>query len=409
MGKGGAVFAVIVMMSGSVWAADVSELEERVCRLEQCMNAGPNLLDGLKLCAGATMVIQGTSNANGSGINAAQNSYKGDDATDASYSVDIELSKVFAENGARAFLYLTTGEGAGVTDTIEVFSNVNHDADDSAALSVAELWWQQDIAGAARITIGKIDPTKYIDTNAYANDECGQFLGSMFRNSPTVEFSGNAFGVRAAWAATSWLEIETVYADGDADFRQIGDAPWLGLQASCKATVGERPGTYRVLYWYNDRPHTKWNDPSKIKESGNGFGISADQEISAHIGIFARAGWQDQGSFIDTAGDGITVEDFSLAAAYSAGVQILGTFWGRENDVCGFGYGIIKPSDDYKNSTAGLKGKTEGHLEAYYKFVCNQNLALTPDVQVITNPFGGDASNGDDPIYVAGMRAQISF
>jgi Carbohydrate-selective porin, OprB family. len=81
---------------------------------------------------------------------------------------------------------------------------------------------------------------------------------------------------------------------------------------------------------------------------------------------------------------------------------------GQGNDACGIGCGIVKASDAYKQAT-GRSAKTEGHLEMYYRFACNEYLAISPDLQVITNPFGKDAPNGDSTIVVVGIRAQIDF
>jgi carbohydrate-selective porin OprB len=66
------------------------------------------------------------------------------------------------------------------------------------------------------------------------------------------------------------------------------------------------------------------------------------------------------------------------------------------------------PSDDYKKVN-DLKAKTESHLEAYYNFKVNEHFSVSPDVQVIWDPYGGDAANGDKTIFVGGMRAQVDF
>jgi carbohydrate-selective porin OprB len=388
--------------------AGAQTLEERVSRLEQQFN-GSNLLDGMNLGVGATMIIQGTSNANASGITTTNNSYKGDDRTDASYSLDIELEKAFDDIGATAFLHIETGEGAGVTDDIEVFSNVNRDVDASGgALAVTELWWEQNFDDIAMLTFGKIDATGFIDTNEYANDECGQFLGNTFRNSPVVEFPDNTFGIRLGLDVTDILDVETVIADGDADFNQIADNPWIAVQANLKPELMDRPGNYRIIFWNNEAAHTKWTDTTKTKEAASGFGISLDQEVADDVGVFLRAGWRADDVFIDSASDGISAEDVTLESAYSAGVQFSGNLWEREDDVCGFAYGIINPSDEYKKAQS-RQAKTESHFEAYYKFVVNEHLEITPDVQIISNPFGKDAPNGTSTIIVGGIRTQINF
>ena len=51
-------------------------------------------LEGIKIEAGATFVIQGTDDANGSSL-----SQKGEDATDASYSIGLGIEKEFEDYG----------------------------------------------------------------------------------------------------------------------------------------------------------------------------------------------------------------------------------------------------------------------------------------------------------------------
>ena len=100
---------------------------------------------------------------------------------------------------------------------------------------------------------------------------------------------------------------------------------------------------------------------------------------------------------------------FSLEHAWSAGIQIAGTIWGREDDILGLAVGQAMPSGKYKDAGTNLNAKNEGHLEAYYNYIVNEHLTLTPDIQVIWNPYGKDASNGDDTITVMGMKGQLDF
>ncbi|MFH2137671.1 MAG: carbohydrate porin [Candidatus Omnitrophota bacterium] len=397
----GVVFAAGLLLAASCGCAQAAnDLESRVAALEEKLE-GSNLLDGLNLGVGATMVIQGTSNANGSGITANNIGYKGNETTDASYSADIELEKEF-DNGAKAFLHLETGEGNGVTDDLELFSNVNQDANPAAGvMMVSELFWEQNFDDTAILTFGKIDSSSYIDANEYAGDECAQFLGSMFKRSPVIEFPDNTIGIRLGVLAADVVEIEAITADGDADFNQIADSLWWAVQANLKPELMGRAGNYRVYYWYNDAPHTKWNAAAKIKEEGSGFGVSFDQEITDDVGIFLRCGWQQDEAALDTT-------TFSLESSYSAGMQFNGTLWGRDEDVLGFAYGFIYPSDEYKKA-GNLQAKTEGHAELYYNYRVNENLSVTPDIQMITNPYGKDAVNGTSTILVGGIRTQIDF
>ncbi len=353
---------------------------------------------GLRIGAGATFVLQGTNNANGDEL--AKN---GEDATDVSYSMDLEFEKTFSDYGL-AFLHLETGAGAGVENELQVFSNVNRDADNSDnSVSVTEVWYEHYFkALPLTLTFGKIDPTAYLDTNEYANDECTQFLGHIFRNSPVMEFpDDNAAGIRVAINPADFLGIEFAAMDANADWEDVLDNMFLAGQLNFKPKLLERPGNYRVYGWLNDKDHIKWDDALKTKEKSYGFGLSLDQEITDVFGAFARYGWQNPEVYADGS-------EFSLEQSWSAGIRLAGNLWGRNDDIFAIAFGQVMPSDDYKKAN-DLKAKTESHLEAYYNIKVNDHLSVSPDIQVIWDPYGGDATNGDKTIFVGGVRAQVDF
>jgi high affinity Mn2+ porin len=177
---------------------------------------------------------------------------------------------------------------------------------------------------------------------------------------------------------------------------------FFAAQVKFKPGFFERNGNYRFLGWANDSEHTKWNDSSSTKESAYGFGISFDQELTDFMGVFLRYGWQDPDVYLNG-------ESFSLERAWSGGIEIGGRLWGRNEDKAGFALGRIKPSDEYKKASSGIDAKNEGHFEAYYNYKVNEHLSLTPDIQVIWNPYGDDAANGKSAVTVLGMRCQVDF
>ena len=77
----------------------------------------------------------------------------------------------------------------------------------------------------------------------------------------------------------------------------------------------------------NDKDHIKWNNTSKTKEESYGFGLSFDQEITDVLGVFVRYGWQNPEVYADGS-------DFSLEQSWSTGIQIVGSLWGRDDDIC---------------------------------------------------------------------------
>jgi len=354
--------------------------------------------DGLTISAGSTFIVQTTHNANGDDL-----SKNSEDVTDASHSMDLEFEKKF-DDGAIAFIHLETGDGAGVEDELKVFSNVNQDADDSnSSVNATEVWYEYYSKSApVTVTFGKIDSTCYLDTNVYADDECTRFLGHIFRNSPVIEFpDDNAAGIRFLLEPAEWFDIETQILDANADGEDMFDNVFVSSQFNIKPNFMGRPGNYRVYGWLNDKEHTKWIDPSKTKEKGFGIGVSFDQELSDKLGLFARYGWQDPDVF--ASGD-----DFSLAQSWSMGLQLQGSIWGRDEDSFAIAFGQVIASDEYKKANF-LNAKSEEHLEVYYSFKINEHLTFIPDLQLICDPYGGDAANGDKTIVVGGVRTQVDF
>ena len=386
----------------------ISEYESKFSRfdtdLHRQIGKPISLVEGLDISADATMVVQGTNNAN----SAAGDANRKISRTDASYSTDITIGKEFEDFGGKAFLHLENGQGAGLEDNLTLYSNVNRDADDDVNVRVTEAWYEQALFDdRAVITFGKLDPTVYFDDNAVANDETTQFLGRIFRNSPTIEFSDNTMGIRLAYMPKEWVEFNYGVFDGNNDWEKITDNLVNMGQVTLKTNFFNLPGNYRIYGWNNNVYHTKWLDDTQTKENAYGFGLSFDQKANDIVTLFTRYGWQNPEVYnpdITATGD----LNYSLEQSWSAGFQVEGKLWGRENDVVAFAVGQIFPSDDYKEVTGHL-GKTESHLEAYYKIYVNKHLSLSPDFQYIWNPFGKDIADDTDGVFVGGMRTQIDF
>jgi len=385
----------------------IAQLEERPagCKVETVHDQQRNnkldkmvkFLKGVHLGGGITLITQSTHNANGDSL-----SKNGDDVTDASYSADLKVEKEFSNYG-KAYLHFEGGNGSGVTDELQVFSNVNADATGDENFDLIEAWYEQYFTSISlTVTFGKLDATGYIDTNEYANDETVQFLGGIFKNSSTLEFpDDNGPGIRINLEPFEALEIEMIVMNATGSWEDFFYDTFFAGQVDFKPNLFSRSGNYRIYGWLNNKDHIKWDNPAKNKETGYGFGLSFDQELTDNLGVFIRYGWQNPKVY---AAD----SDFSLEQSYSIGTQFFGSLWGRDNDTFGVAFGQIFSSDEYKKAD-NLKAESEKHLEAYYNFKVNEHLALSPDIQLIWDPYGGDAMNGDRTIFVGGLRAQVDF
>jgi len=415
------VFADEVSLEERVWQLQkrIEVLEKRISEQDrfiasqvsnEIISARAQLTEGLEIGAGATIIMQGTDNVN----NATADVQKKVSRLDATYSADITIGKKFNDIGGEAFLHLEAGKGAGLEDDLTLYSNTNRDAGDSQDnIQVTELWYEQVLLeDQAVFTFGKLDPTGYFDNNEVANDETTQFLGRIFRNSPTIEFPDNSAGIRVAYSPLKWLELGYGVFDGDGDWEKIGDNLFNIGQVALKTNFFDLVGNYRFYGWHCSAYHTKWLETDKIKEAAYGLGLSFDQKLTDITTAFLRYGWQYPAVYNpDTAATG--GDNYSLEHSWSAGLQLEGKPWGREKDIFAFAVGQIVPSDDYKKAgsatIASPRAKIEGHLEAYYRIFVNEHLSISPGLQYIWNPFGKDVADDTGGIFVGGMRAQIDF
>lgn len=391
----------------------ISEYEVRLGKLDEQLPAPLNLclpsVADLEIGVGATLIVQGTNNVN----NTAADAQKKVSRTDAAYSADITIGKEFTGAGGKAFLHLEAGQGDGLEDNLTLYSNVNRDADSESRVHLTELWYEQSLFdGRSTVVMGKLDPTAYFDNNAAANCEATQFLGRIFRNSPVIEIPDNPAGIRFSYMPQEWWELGYGFFDGNSDWERLGKRLFNIGQVVFKPRLFGLPGNYRFLSWRNNADHTEWLDTERTKEAGYGFGLSFDQKLSEIITAFCRYGWQNPQVYnpdITATGDAA----YSLEQSWSAGLQIEGKSWGREQDVFALAVGQIFPSSDYKKAGASLeparKASAEGHLEMYYRIYMNEHLSVSPDFQYIWNPFGEDVADDSRGIFVGGMRAQTDF
>ena len=236
------------------------------------------------------------------------------------------------------------------------------------------------------VTGGIIDSTAYIDDNAFANDETGQFMNEVFVNHKNVnlpsydlggvvEFDVSNISIRA-------LAMNTKYERENGAFQNYN---YFAAQIGYLLATALGEGNYRLYgFMTNDRFESfDGGDDEHLQ----GFGISADQELGEILGAFARFGWQDDESVIDH--DSI----------YSGGFNINGNIWGRETDEIGIGYAYMDGADesDIKHTHAA---------ETYLKLALSDYNDITFDVQYIKDSVQhGDDSEG----FIYGVRVNAYF
>ena len=143
--------------------------------------------------------------------------------------------------------------------------------------------------------------------------------------------------------------------------------------------------------------------------SRGGLNINLEQEITADLGVFARAGWAD--------GNIEPYEYTDVDRTAAAGLSLKGTQWGRPDDTFGLAgvvNGVSKVHEEFLND-GGLgilvgdgmlpHPGPEQIIETYYEFPV-YSWSMTLDYQLIVNP----AYNEDrGPVSLIALRLYSQF
>jgi carbohydrate-selective porin OprB len=397
MKKSIAVFAVAALMFGAQSAFAQEDAASEV---------------GINISGGATIVLQGTTKAH-------DGSDKG--SIDASYSYDLELSKEF-DNDSSIFVHIEGSAGEGLNSKLSLFSVLNGDSGSTESLlEISELWYEKGLFDKKlTLTFGKLDPAGYFDANEAANDETEQFLAGMFVNNAAVALPEPTLGLRATYAPIEWLELTYAYFNQNEQWEHIDTNGFNIVEAAYKLSD---TGNYRLLYWANAVGIYDFKKGDIGLDYG--IGISADQAVNENIVLFARFGYRNP--------DAVTIEpevdenddiigfEITPQISWSIGAQFKGALWNRENDAAGIAVGqniiskdLVKFANERLFSGADIiKSEAETQAEIYYKFAVNDNIALTPVLQYVSKPFGGNSLDSKskviDSSFTFGIRTQISF
>ena len=292
----------------------------------------------------------------------------------------------------------------------------------------------------SRLTIiaGKISLSDYFDNNSYSHDPRGQFFNWALMSNGAWDYPADTRGytqglvtelVKPGWA----IRFSSVLVPRKANGLQLdykftkAHSETIELEKNWKI---KRPGAIRLLVfrsvsqaptYANTLMQVKVGDSSSVKEyTGEqewkkyggvkyGFGINAEQELSDNVGGFFKASWNDG----KTATWAFTEIDHSV----SAGINIKGNLWKRQDDILGIAQVVNGISSEHqKFLNAGLYGfiigdgklnyGAESITEIFYKARIASSFYISADYQFVINP----AYNKDrGPVHVFALRGHIEF
>jgi len=281
------------------------------------------------------------------------------------------------------------------------------------------------------LTAGKFSVVDIFDSNRYAHDPRGDFLNWAVVDSGAFDYAadswGDTCGAAAEWNQSWWSVRGGLFALSrvpnqtqlDVTFQQFELVTefeerhtWLGHSGKAKLLAYNnrgRMGGYDAAVDLNagTTPETAL---VRHMASRPGVAVNLEQELTADLGAFARAGWND--------GTKEAYEFTDINRSVSAGLSLAGKRWGRGQDTVGLAFAIDGLSTAARRYfAAGGVGiligdgqlpnyRPEKILETYYSAQLGKGLTVSADFQYVVNP----AYNADrGPVSIFGLRVHAEL
>ncbi len=282
------------------------------------------------------------------------------------------------------------------------------------------------------VTVGKFSVSDVFDTNKYAQNPRKDFMNWALIDAGTFDYAADAWGYSYG-ASAEWYQGDWTFRGGLFDLSIIpnsteldptfGQFQWLG-EIERRYDLWGHPGKLAVTGFLSRGEMGAFQDAINLAQitggpadiaavrqyrSRGGLDMNLEQEITADLGVFARAGWAD--------GNIEPYEYTDVDRTAAAGLSLKGTQWGRPDDTFGLAgvvNGISKVHEEFLND-GGLgilvgdgmlpHPGPEQIIETYYEFPV-YSWSMTLDYQFIVNP----AYNEDrGPASVIGARLYTQF
>lgn len=239
--------------------------------------------------------------------------------------------------------------------------------------------------------------------------DAGQGAISAFAGSTPIFRIGNLdAGLGFDWLVSDEIRLQFAYGTRSSNDHNQGlfgaDHSALGLQLLYKPTPSLITGLAYVNAYSSNGQLDTGTGSSNADTSG---GINEPSQIHA---LNASMRWQLTNKLVLGAWGGVIVTDsltsdaIVLSSTYTVSLGIYDPF-GRKGDLFGFLYGLpLKLNNGVAILTADTGNST--HYEVFYRYLVNDNIAITPGFFLVTDP-GHISSNND--IFIGAIRTTFSF
>ena len=249
-------------------------------------------------------------------------------------------------------------------------------------------WRQRLFGGRASLVVGMVDVTDYLDVYGMVNPWTS-FSNLAFLTNPTIPAPNQGFGAAAAGMITDNIYMIAGFSDANGTPTNIGDNFTTFFNQGEYFKHIELGWTSAQDKLYLDNVHiTGWQVDRRAKTetpSGWGISVSAATFLDEKWMPFLRAGYSKDGG-----------------ALWQGSVSTGLGYRTNSSDLVGLGLNWSRPA----NSDPEVDLKDQYTVELFYRFQLSENLAITPDIQLILNPAQHPEAN---QIWVLGLRGRLAL
>ncbi|MGC1250411.1 MAG: carbohydrate porin [Xanthobacteraceae bacterium] len=354
--------------------------------------------------------------------------------------VDPEIDQGFGLSNTLGVAGFPSGEAYKVGESVPyarvprafIRQTINLGGDEQKVDAAANQFGGKQTANRMVLTVGKFAVTDIFDNNKYAHDPRGDFMNWSLIDTGTFDYAADAwgfsYGAAAEWYQGDWtvrggiFDQSTVPNSSDLD-PTLQQFQWVAEIERRSELLGQ-PGKIAITGFLTRARMGSFADaialaqatggPADISvvrqyRSRGGVSFNLEQQITAQLGVFARAGWAD--------GNIEPYEFADIDRTVAAGISLGGKQWGRPDDtfrIAGVVNGISKVHEQFLND-GGLgilvgdgmlpHPGPEQIIETNYTLPFSY-FKLTLDYQFIVNP-GYNEDRG--PASVIGARLHSDF
>jgi high affinity Mn2+ porin len=257
---------------------------------------------------------------------------------------------------------------------------------------------------------GKFAMTDFFDDNTYSHDPRRQFMNWALMSNGAWDYPADVRGYTVGavqelamrtWSLRAATVLEPTAANGPTLDTRVTKNRGEAVEWEQRYRPGGQAGALRILgFWNRERAGAYRQamladgpaDLAATRRPGAkkyGFGVNAEQQITHHIGAFARYGWND--------GKTESWAFTEIDRTASGGLSFQGRLWRRPGDTIGVASVRNYLSGDHRSFLAAggagfivgdgrLNYGPESIAEIYYAGRVSKECTLALDWQHISNP-----------------------